>query len=262
MMGRLRALQDVTPEDLLTLHLLPWMESIPSEAQSQWQLPKANLIDWIMRGSRRPSKAWLTEVISHPIIPLPLQDGMRQYRCLTGMVDPSSELAKLYEEKENVFPCPDFFSRHKDALIACGIGTKPTWSTPVERVKYFSQCLMDIETLQRKVDCLLKLPIEKELISSKRDIADIRRSNWLPGVSLSGEYTLLAPNDCRGADQSHLVDLLWGTTNIYVKASWRKVLGKHLAFIVFFTYFTRLGSKHTNRNSSCTIGPLPGSGRL
>lgn len=235
MIRRLRALQDVPNKDLLTLHLLPWMESIPSDAESQWKIPKANLIDWIMRGSRRPSKTWLTEVISHAIIPLPLQDGKRQYRRLTGMVDPSSELAKLYEEKENVFPCPEFFSRHKDALIACGIATKPTWSTPIERAKYFSQCPLDTETLQRQVDCLLKLPIEKELISSTCGIADIRRSKWLPGVSLNGESALLAPNECRGADQSHLVDLLWGTTNIVVKANWRKVLGKNLASMVFFT---------------------------
>lgn len=235
MMRRLRALQDATNKDLLTLHLLPWMESIPSDAESQLKIPKANLIDWIMRGSRRPSKTWLTEVISHPIIPLPLQDGKRQYRPLAGMVDPSSELAKLYEEKENVFPCPEFFSRHKDALIACGIATKPTWSTPIERAKYFSWCLVESETLQRKVDCLLKLPIEKELISSTREVADIRKLKWLPGVSLNGEFALLAPTESRGADQSHLVDLLWGTAKIVVKANWRKLLGKIPASMVFFT---------------------------
>ena len=133
---RLRALEDVAAKTLLTLHLLPWMECIPPDAEPQWKIPKANLIDWIMKGSRHPSKPWLTEVISHPIIPLPLYGGERQYRCLAGMVDPSSELAKLYDEDENVFPCPDFFSRHKEALKACGIATQPTWFTPAERVRF------------------------------------------------------------------------------------------------------------------------------
>lgn len=210
MMGRLRALQYVTPKDLLTLHLLPWMESISSDAEPLWKTPKANLIDWIMKCSRRPSKAWLTDIISHPIIPLPLQGGNRQYRCLMGMVDPSSELAKLYGEKENIFPCPEFFSRHKEALIACGIATQPTWSTPADLVRRFSQRQVDIETLQREVDCLLKLPVQNELISSTCNIEDIRKLRWLPGVSLNGESMLLAPNECHGADQSQLVDSVWG----------------------------------------------------
>lgn len=241
MMERLRALQHITAKDLLTLHLLPWMESIPFDAEPLWRIPKANLADWIMKGSRRPSKAWLTEIINHPIIPLPLRNGKTQYRCLTGMVDPSSELAKLYDEEENVFPCPVFFSRHKEALIACGIATQPAWSTPVERAKYFSQGEVDIETLQCKVDCLLKLPVGKELISSTTEVAEIQNLKWLPGVSLNGESTLLAPNECRGADQSHLVDFTWGTTNIVIKEGWRKVLGKYTNFVAFLWLLILLG---------------------
>ena len=241
MMERLRALQHITAKDLLTLHLLPWMESVPFDAEPLWKIPKANLADWIMKGSRRPSKAWLTEIINHPIIPLPLRNGKTQYRCLTGMVDPSSELAKLYDEEENVFPCPVFFSRHKEALIACGIATQPAWSTPVERAKYFSQGEVDIETLQCKVDCLLKLPVGKELISSTTEVAEIQNLKWLPGVSLNGGSTLLAPNECRGADQSHLVDFIWGTTNIVVKEGCRNVLGKYTNLVAFLWLLILLG---------------------
>ena len=241
MVERLRALQCITAKDLLTLHLLPWMESIPFDAEPLWKIPKANLADWIMKGSRRPSKAWLTEIINHPIIPLPLQNGKTQYRCLKGMVDPSSELAKLYDEEENVFPCPDFFSRHKEALIACGIATQPAWFTPVERAKYFSQGEVDTETLQCKVDCLLKLPVGKELTSSTIEVAKIQTLKWLPGVSLNGESTLLAPNECRGADQSHLVDFIWGTTKIVIEGGWKKVLGKCPDFVALLWLLTLLG---------------------
>ena len=229
MMERLRALQHITAKDILTLHLLPWMDAIPSDEEPLWKVPKANLVDWIMKVSRRPSKAWSIEINKHPIIPLPLQDpnGKTQYRCLKGMVDPSSELAKLYDKEENVFPCPAFFSRHKEALIACGIATQPIWSTPVERAKYFAQGEVATDTLQCKVDCLLKLPVDEELISSTKEIEEIQNLKWLPGVSLNGESTLLAPNECRGVDQRHLVDFVWGTTNIVVKADWRKVLGKY-----------------------------------
>ena len=242
-MKRLEALQYITAKDLLTLHLLPWMDAIPFDEEPLWKIPKANLVDWIMKGSRRPSKAWLTEIINHPIIPLPLQNpnGKTQYRCLKGMVDPSSELAKLYDKEENVFPCPAFFSRHKEALIDCGIATQPTWSTPVERAKYFAQGEVDTDTLQCKVDCLLKLPVEKELISSTIELADIQNLKWLPGVSLNGESTLLAPNECRGADQNHLVDFIWGTTNIVVDKNWRKVLGKYAKFRAFLWLLTLLG---------------------
>ena len=234
MMQRLRAPQHVTPRELLTLHLLPWMESIRSDTEPLWATPKANLVDWIMKGSRQPTKAWLTEVINHPIIPLPLQDGKKNYRCLTGMVDPSSELAKLYDIKENVFPCPQFFSRHKEALIACGIATQPTWLTIVERVKYFSQCGEDFDTLKNRVDWLLKVAVAKEWMNSTSDLTDIRKLKWLPGVSLNGENVLLAPNESRGADQSHLIDFVWGTTNISAKASWKKILGKHLNLMLHF----------------------------
>ena len=241
MVVRLRALQDATAKDLLISHLLPWMESISSNAEPLWEIPKANLVDWIMKGSRRPYKAWLTDIISHAIIPLPLQDGKTRYRCLTGMVDPSSELAKLYDEEEKVFPCPDFFSRHKEALIACGIATQPSRSTPAERVRYFSKCGVDHVTLQRKVDYLMKLPVGKDLSSSTIDIADIRNLKWLPGVSVNGDSTLFSPKECRGVDQSHLVDLVWGTTNIVTKANWRKVLGKRPSFMAFSWLLTLIG---------------------
>ena len=240
-MKRLRAPQNVTSKELLTLHLLPWMNTIQSDTEPLWANPKAKLIDWIMKGSRQPTKTWLAEVINHPIIPLPLQDGKRGYRHLTGMVDPSSELAKLYDTKENVFPCPEFFSRHKEALIACGITTQPTWLIFVERARYFSRCEEDIDTLQHRVNWLLKMPVAKEWMKSTSELTDIRKLKWLPGVSLNGEKALCAPNESRGVDQSHLVDLIWGTTQVSAKSSWKKILGKHHRFVLPFQSLTLIG---------------------
>ena len=92
---------------------------------------------------------------------------------------------------------------------------------------------MHLETLQRKVECLLRLPIGKELVSSISALAEIQKSKWLPGVSIEGDPMLFAPNECRAADQNHLVDLVWGTTKLTVKASWKKILGKHIGSMVF-----------------------------
>jgi len=221
-------------KDLLTRHLLPWTKTVPTAIDDPLCTAKQSLLDWLMKKCRPYSNAWQSDVFSHPLIPLSNQDGHRQYRCIAGMVDPSSDLAQLFDPEESLFPCPNFFANHKEALLAYGMVSKPSWLTPLERARYFSQRGGDIKDHNIKVEKLLKLPISADLSNSKANVKEIRGLKWLPGTSIDGVGTLLAPNECRGADESHLTDLVWGTTTLVVKANWSKLLGKQPCLFIEF----------------------------
>lgn len=223
---RLKGLDIILPKDLLARHLLPWfMEPIALTTDDSRKIAKDNLLEWIMKASRRPSKAWLAEVMSRPIIPLPLRHGERKYRVVTELVDPSSELAKLYSDDEEVFPCPDFFSRHKETLLACGILSKPTAFTPLERARYYAQQGVVDDILRKRVELLMRISVDGDLMDSESSIKEIRELRWLPGASLTGQPILLAPNGTRGAGETYMIDLVLGTTNIFAKTKWKRILG-------------------------------------
>lgn len=220
---QLHLLEDISIQDLLTKHLLPWMQ----DAQDPLMLPaKEALINWIFDNSKNPTENWMSSVMSWPVVPLAAHNGDRTYRCLKDLVDPSSRFASLYFAEENVFPCPDFVKRHKRALTACGLGNGLTWSTPLQRAAYYAKCGADLHIIQDKVKCLLNVPIQWKPSISEALTSEIRTLRWLPGVLATGESALLSPSVCRGSDQSQLVDLVWGTVPYSVSKDWKKVLGK------------------------------------
>lgn len=224
-MSRLKELQKITVKELLTRHLLSWMSSVPTSADDYLSFAKTKLVDWIMnKAPSSHSKPWQTEVFCHPIIPLPVQDGERRYRYLSGMISPDSDLAKLYDKEEGLFPCSDFWSKHKPKLLTYGMLSSPVWSTPVERIKYFSRQRHAIDF--HKFEALLKLPISPDLSNSHASVKEIRCLKWLPATSVTGESVFLPPSECRGADESQLVDLVWGTTTLTVKSGWKRLLGR------------------------------------
>lgn len=215
----------LSKKDLVTRYILPWIHRTPTTANGHLSLVKELLVDWMMKKSLPYSEAWAVDVFSYPIIPLPIHNGQRDYRCISGMVDPISDLAKLYDAEERLFPCSDFSNRHRDALLAYGLLSKPVWSTPLERARYLSQRGGGIDV--RKVERLLKLPVLNELASSQTSITEIRRLKWLPGTSVTGRPVLLAPQESRGAEEACLVDMVLGTTTLHVKSDkWKKVLGE------------------------------------
>lgn len=237
---RLKVLKKMLPKDLLTHHFLPWMDSIPTTCADDSSIAKEGLIDWILKKAPPTcSPVWQTDVFSHSIIPVSSQDGQRRYRCLAGMVDPSSDIAQLYDEEEGVFPRPDFFERNKGTLLAYGLLSKPTWSTPIARARYFSRHHNVIDN--NRIEALLKLPVPVELSLSKSSIAEIRRLKFLPATSITGDAVILAPNECRGADEGYLVDLVWGTTAFPVKAAWKILLGKMPYYVHMIQSLTDLG---------------------
>ena len=178
-----------------------------------------------MRYATTPLKPIFSEA---PIIPLPVSDNSldREYRCLSGMVDPTSPLSQLYFESESVFPCPEFFRRHKEALKFCGISTKPKWDTPLEQIQHYSQCGVDAIKLEAKVKRLLQLLVHQDLSSSESSIAKIKTLRWLPAISISGSSPILVtPAECRATDESDLVDHILRTSRFSVNQGWKKLLG-------------------------------------
>ena len=225
---RLQTLEKISKRELFTRHFLPWMVKIPTAVDHPLSSVKQALVHWLFKKPLSPPKAWSTDVFIHPIIPLPIQNGQRMYRCLDGMIDPSSELAQLYEAEERLFPCPNFFHHHKDVLLSFGILSKPVWYTPLERIRYFSERGDRIDDLL--VERLLKLPILTELANSGTSVAEIRRLKWIPGTSTTGQPVLFAPNECRGDEDTDLVDMVFGSTNIRLRktSKWKQILGEYL----------------------------------
>jgi len=222
---RLKALPDVSNKDLLTQHFLPWMETVTS-CDAALSLAKMKLVDWIMKiaPTTPRSAAWQADIFGHAIILLPIEGGQIEYRCIAGMVAPNSSLAPLYGAGENVFPCPHFFAEHKDVLFAYGLISEPKWDTPLERARYFAQHVDEV-SISTKVETLLKLRVPQKLGNSKASITEIRTLKWIPSISVMGESVLLAPTECRGVDDRHLIDLVLGISPFSVEPSWKKVLG-------------------------------------
>ena len=221
---RFKLIEDISLVDLLKHHLLPWAVTVQ---EGSLITAKEALIEFTFNKSRYATEPWAKEVSKFPIIPLPLTDGQRRkYRSLSGMIDPTSGLSRLYFGHEDVFPCPRFFEQHKEALKACGISSDLSWNTPLDRVRYYSQCGVDVTSLEAKVKCLLQLRIHEELGSSESSIAQIRTLRWLPGFPTVGSTMLLFPSQkSRGFDESDLVDRVLGTTRFLVNDGWKKLLG-------------------------------------
>lgn len=221
----LKLLEKLTIEQILTQYLLPWTVV----AQDIVSMPaKAALVEWIFDHSNFPTDSWKMNVMSQPIVPLPTSNGQKRYRCLKDLVDPTSVYSTLYFEEENVFPCAEFFARHKGAFQACGISAGLNKDSPLDRAKVYSQYGADSQLLMDKVTNLLQARVPYEVSSAVLPTDKIRALKWLPGTSTSGEMALLSPNVCRGADDRHLVDKVWGTVNFFVTGFWKKVLGESL----------------------------------
>ena len=213
-------------EELLIAHLLPWIDSARDSSSAA---SKYALVEFIFSNSRRPSSTWIAQVNSKSIVPLPfLGDGTaKRYESLLRLVDPSgSILPSLYFKDESVFPCKEFFHRHKEALQLCGIRRRPNWDTPLERVRVYATCGKAINSIEEKVECLLKLPVHKDLIASQSSVLEIQRLKWLPGCLVGEPKTaLISPDECRGADETHLVNFVLPTAKFSVGDDWKKILG-------------------------------------
>lgn len=212
-------LETMALETLLQTYLLPWAVT----AQDQDTKSKKDLIDFVLHRATR-SSSWATLVASFPIIPLDIvvdSSDQARYGYLADVVHPHCDISKLYFARENVFPDPAFLKEHSRALLDLGIKRQLTWPDMVNRIQEFSRCT--VGEIGDKVERLLDLPVPNQNHSI---VNGIRTLKWIPGTR-PGEISLslLAPNECRGADMSSCTDFVLGVTRFNVKAKWSNLLG-------------------------------------
>lgn len=208
----------MTLKTLLQNYLLPWAVT----SQDQDRKSKKDLIDFVFHRATG-SNSWATLIANFPIIPLDIVGSSDQtpYGYLAEVVHPSCLISELYFARENVFPDPAFFKEHNRALVDLGIKHKLRWPDIVKRIQEFSRCT--IGELGNKVELLLALPVPNQ---GYPIFHEIRSLKWIPGTR-PGEnsLSLLAPNECRGADLSSCTGFVLGVTRFRVKANWSNLLG-------------------------------------
>lgn len=214
-------LETISLETLLRDYLLPWAVT----AQVQDRKSKKDLIDFVLHHATS-SSSWTNLVSSFPIIPLDIvadSSDQARYGYLADVVHPSSDIAKLYFARENVFPDPTFLKEHDRALLNLGIKCQLTWPDMMNRIQEFSRCT--VGEIGDKVERLLDLPVPNLTHPIVNGIV-IRTLKWIPGTR-PGEtsLSLLSPNECRGADMSSCTDFVLGVTRFNVKAKWSNLLG-------------------------------------
>ena len=218
--------KDLDIGTLLFKYLVPFAFGNPD---LEHECSRYTLADFVFENSRSPTETWVQSVNAESIIPLelPSDDQRREYGRLKDLVDPSSQLAKLYDKDEKVFPAHAFFQRHSASMVKCGLKTRLAWDTPLERARHYASC-EDLEKLMETVKHLLAEPVEPKLLTSEPAVAEIRSLQWLPIKSRGDQrFRLLSPNECRGSDESDIIDLALGVLDIQVLPSWKQLFGWH-----------------------------------
>ena len=192
---KLKLLENVSAKDLLHRHLLDWVNSVPSNvARNDFNKVKEEIVKWTLKtaptGPSTSALTWRSDIFCHPIIPLPLLDNVRRYRCLAGMVDRDSRLGKLYLDEEDVFPCPKVVNSYRYRLNYYGLATDPSWNTIVERVCYYARQWQQSDINLSIVESILETTIPGQ--PSPASISEIRNTGWLPGKSVT-DITLSSP---------------------------------------------------------------------
>jgi len=222
---QLELVLDVSDEQLLRIHLLPW---VVSAAENKFALVKKALLDWLFMNSKSPGEVWADYLRDQQIIPLSIRDaaGLTRYGRLADLVAPDSSDAILYLNHEAVFPDDQFYTRHRQALTACGIGHGFAAGTVLDRAEAYSKFNGPIAILKDKVEYLLRLSLLESVVLSVESLHKIRSLSWIPGISIEGADVLLPPNACRGPQEHALVDHVWGTTSSFVGSDFEKILGQ------------------------------------
>ena len=212
--------EDMDLEDLLFHHILPENLDCPTLGS---EMVIAALAKYTFDRSHKPSLSWAKELKRLPIVPIKQLDAgqPQQYRRLEAIVDPKSTLAELYFDSEDVWPNADFLHQHYHALEACGLPTKVTENTAIERARFYSGC-DDIKQVLPKVCSLLAIAIDFSTPSLTSSVNEIVNLPWLPAKRKNEEsLTLLSPSQCRGGDEAKLVNYVLGTFDSTVRSCWK-----------------------------------------
>lgn len=152
-------LEKVPLDDLFFEHLIPFIgdpeDSIMAEVKLQ-------LVHFVLDKTSRPSDSFKSNFARFKLMPSSSRSGTNgvQFRPLATMVDPTSTIANLYFEDDDVFPEPAFLQRHHEVLRLCGLTRQLTQPILIERARTFATCSRGKQQLMGKVNHLLSLPID------------------------------------------------------------------------------------------------------
>lgn len=216
--------KDPSTENMIVDYILP---AVTSQALSRDA--QEVLTDFVFfRASQLSSDAQL-KLAKEVVIPLQQPAGSKvfKYSCLKDTVDPTNRsLVCLFFEDEEVFPCPEFFGRHRAALIHCGLCSNLNIDVIQERISYFASCGRTPCDIKNKVAALLRVPLKSEESSNEDFKLFLQGSKWLPATATSNDsLVMMKARECRPAEFRKLVDRVLGVADFTIEPSWMHALG-------------------------------------
>ncbi|KAG8527970.1 uncharacterized protein KY384_006886 [Bacidia gigantensis] len=208
-------------ETLLDGFLLPW---VFKEQTIESKKARSDLINWLfnmVQTDRNPT--WKRIITNRSLVPVIQGNGIQQHARPMTLVDPISTFSRLFFDDEGVFPDKRFFGTHAEALRLCGMRPE-IYDGPflLNRALSYSKRTAN-EELVEKVRLLLLSEVSRGL--DEINVQDLRGLKWIPADSPNGQVELYAPSSCRGIGHDHLVDKVWGTTNLLPNPFWKQLLG-------------------------------------
>ena len=217
-------LEQMNTEKLLFQHLLPFVFS--NQPVHSVEEVKLSLANFTMTKARHQERSWISKIDKFALVPLKIGDQgkVRAYRRIMALIDPESSLAKLFFPDEEVFPEPQFFERHRAALIACGLQKVINRDIVIERIRYFAQC-QNVEELLKRVCRLVSSPLDAATPEDESIVTEIRTSSWLPATSPSGQLVKCSPLQSRAIEDSQLCNHVLNVLDSKLHHDWKRLLG-------------------------------------
>ncbi|KAL8828013.1 MAG: hypothetical protein Q9170_006784 [Blastenia crenularia] len=218
-------LEKVPLDDLMFDHLLPFLEDNPDPVLAGVKL---SLVSFMLDKVSHLSDTWKARFCKMKLVPRAPTPSISelQFRSLAHTFDPTSRLSDLFFEEDDVFPEPDFFKRHRDKLVSCGIIRELNSEILLDRARAFAGSQRSPEQLKDKVKHMLNLSLAGTFNLSPASLKELRSLEWLPVSIMSSEgLRLMSATDCRAADDKALVDTVLGIVEVDITSEWRRLLG-------------------------------------
>ena len=216
-------MDQMPPEKFFIEYILPMINGLDDSLKEV----KFSIADFVLEEARKLERSWTSCLNTFAIIPLSNETaGVRHYKRLLDLVEPESPLSSLYFPDEHVCPDKKFFHRHRATLTRCGLSRTLDPSRILERASYYSKCGRSPRDILPLVQQLVAITINDSILVTQGIADELKSIAWLPATPMSGSgITLLAPNSCRGREDSYLVDKCQPIVDVRVNTIWKRLLG-------------------------------------
>ena len=194
---------------ILEQHVFPEMRAADNER-------KIELSNYLLRPHSfvNLGKKVKTEMSRIPFVPVRGRPG--RLTSPVELVDPTSTVARLYFEDEDVFPTEDYLEEMRENMIALGMIWITNDTVVLERLQKFSESAERLDEVSSKAQHLLSgTEVPPSLDTELR---------WIP-ASKDGVKKLCNAKECRNHSYKNLVGYSMPLTELEVSKNWRKELG-------------------------------------